>query len=265
MNFIEEMRNLRFRFAAGSISGWKPRGWDVDVWRGALAGFGMGLFAVGLAVWGLDRATPDLKTLQSRVAERTNSLGMRFVWIPMDGSKLIYMGAEKARESDYREFLRRSPDDLDPRTYPGIVAKPAEPGERIRLASLSSLPAGNRPVSRVNWVHASRFAEWLTIREQRQGSLAKGEKYRLPLEREWLAVVQREKKTPGGQVRGLADNPIEWCQEEPRQGRPGDRLVLRFDSSRENQISANLQVTGDKGRGFSMGFRLVLERQGRTP
>lgn len=268
-----------------STSAWldwfKPPGWDPDLWRGSLLGFGAGLLAVGAGFWLLNQNTPDLAQLQNKVDVRTNSLGMRFVWIRVPGAKLIFMGAREVTRTDYRLFLSQGPEDLAPDRHRDLTlgAKPAEERESQRIRELSMPGQGELPVSRVNYWHAQRFAEWLTLRERRAGLLGSSDRYRLPRDEEWsVAAGLREPKIsnpfergdrsaelysaaaepprPVVGLEGLGSDPVEWCENE----RVSDRIVRGcFAHQPWKREKVPPGESSDR-----MGFRLVLEKSGKN-
>lgn len=259
----------------------KPSGWDGDLWRGVLAGLGLGLLAVGAGFWFLNQTTPDLTQLQNKVDVRTNSLGMRFVWIRVPGAKLIFMGTREVTGADYRLFLSQGPDDLAPERHRDLTlgAKPAEERESQRIRELSMPGQGERPVSRVNYWHAQRFAEWLTLRERRAGLLGSGDRYRLPRDDEWsVAAGLQEPKIsnpfergdrsaefygnadepprPVAGMEGLASDPVEWCENE----RGSERIVRGYFSQQPWKRAK--AAPGESSE--RMGFRMILEKSGKS-
>ena len=259
----------------------KPPGWDRDLWCGCLAGLAVGLLALGGVVGWMEQNTPSIENLQNRVEVGVNSLGMRFVWIRVQGPKLIYMGAREVSAENYCLFLRHGPEDLAPGRHHDLTlgAKPAEESELQRIRELSQPGQGGVPVRRVNYWHAQRFAEWLTVRERRQGQLGPGDRYRLPRDEEWsVAAGMQESQDPNpfdrgyasaekydnatkspqplAGIQGLGEDPVEWCENQ----RGSERIVRGFSPGRPWE-RAKLAPGDSDSR---MGFRLVLEKGGKT-
>ena len=95
----------------------------------------------------------------------TNSLQMNLV--PLGDGLMV--GAWEVRTGDFRQFLRTT------KTPQGQVILAKDP---------------NQPVVGVTKKEAQDFCVWLTEMEQKQGSIKKDFKYRLPSDEEWSRMVE---------------------------------------------------------------------------
>jgi len=94
------------------------------------------------------------------------STGMEFVWVEALG---IWVGKYETTNGEYREkdAAHDSGKLLD-----------------------HSLNEDRQPVAMVGFEDAMKYADWLTSRDQEQGRLPEGYRYRLPSEEEWLAFAR---------------------------------------------------------------------------
>jgi serine/threonine protein kinase len=102
-----------------------------------------------------------------------NSLGMRFVVVPITGGpsdgKRVLFSVWETRVSDYEAFIRKDRKGAWP-----------EPGFK---------QDGDHPAVMVSWDDAMAFCEWLTEDERKKGLIGKEERYRLPTDHEWSCGV----------------------------------------------------------------------------
>lgn len=110
------------------------------------------------------QASPDAPVLPSPKATPSiepfeNSLGMKFVPIPVSGSTILLCIHETTVEN-YRKFLRDNRD----RSWP-------EPTYRLRDQHAATL---------MTWLDATAFCEWLTEKERRNGTISEQDSYTLP-------------------------------------------------------------------------------------
>jgi predicted RNA-binding Zn-ribbon protein involved in translation (DUF1610 family) len=114
-----------------------------------------------------------------------NSLGMKFV--PVPGTHVLFSIWE-TRVKDYAAYAKAN------RGVNTDWQNPEFEGQKIT-------PDVNCPVVGVSWGDAKGFCKWLTEKEQREGILAGGQKYRLPTDAEWSYAVgigdQEVGNTPG--------------------------------------------------------------------
>ena len=109
----------------------------------------------------------------------TNSLGMKFV--PLAGTKVRFCIWE-TRVQDYA-------------AYAAANAGVDESWKNLRVVEPDFKQTEAHPVVMVNWNDANAFCAWLTKKEQAEGKIKAGEKYRLPTDAEWsLAVGLGEEK-----------------------------------------------------------------------
>ena len=103
-----------------------------------------------------------------------NSLGMKFVPVPINGTCVKRLGKRMlvsiwdTRVQDYQVFA-----DETQREWP----KPGFPQDPTH------------PAVNVNWDDAKGFCTWLTERERKVGKLTANEEYRLPSDLEWSCAV----------------------------------------------------------------------------
>lgn len=103
----------------------------------------------------------------------TNSLGMRFVPVPIsggttDGQSVLFC-IHETRVQDYEAFVKD--------TKAGLPAAP-------------TFPQGpDHPVVGIGWQDATAFCTWLTAREAAAGRLPPRHAYRLPSDHEWSCAV----------------------------------------------------------------------------
>lgn len=110
----------------------------------------------------------------AEIAKRTvtNSLGMKFVPVPITGGpthgKRVLFSIWDTRVQDYEAFAAETK-----REWP----KPEfEQGP-------------THPAVEVTWYDATAFSAWLTERERRAGALTENDVYRLPSDHEWSCAV----------------------------------------------------------------------------
>jgi curved DNA-binding protein CbpA len=99
---------------------------------------------------------------------RTNSLGMRFVSV--EGTSVLFSIWE-TRVQDYRTYA----DGVS-----GVDGSWKNPG---------FAQTAMHPVVKVSWEDATRFCNWLTQKERRDGKLPIAAHYRLPTDGEWSWAV----------------------------------------------------------------------------
>ena len=109
--------------------------------------------------------------------EWTNSLGMEFVPLPGGTG---WLSRYETRLVDYLAF------------------SPRHVTEHMRLATFTQ-ESTREPVVMVTWGEARKFCEWLTEREQKQGTLGPQQRYRLPRVSEWRQAQGLAAAPAGGQ------------------------------------------------------------------
>lgn len=95
----------------------------------------------------------------------TNSQGVKFVPAGTDG---ILFGIWDVRVKDYAAFVKET----------GYVWPKSDFSQ-----------TENEPAVNVSWNDAQAFCQWLSKKEQTEGSLAPNQKYRLPSDTEWSKAV----------------------------------------------------------------------------
>jgi formylglycine-generating enzyme required for sulfatase activity len=147
---------------------------------------------------------PSQQVSSSSVATATkeapfvNSLGMRFVPVPITGGpadgKRVLFSVWETRVQDYEVFVKERKHEW-PKT-------PFEQG-----------PA--HPAVNISWQDAGIFCTWLTNKERAAGTIGPQDKYRLPSDHEWscaagIGGLEDGSKSPSYKNRGahaLADEP----------------------------------------------------------
>ena len=103
----------------------------------------------------------------------TNSLGMKFVPVPITGGpttgKRVLFSVWPVRAQDFDAFLK---EQAQTRPKTGFEEGPAHPAIGI------------------NWFDAQAFCAWLTTRERTAGKLGAEASYRLPSDHEWSCALE---------------------------------------------------------------------------
>ncbi|HRK13706.1 MAG TPA: bifunctional serine/threonine-protein kinase/formylglycine-generating enzyme family protein [Prosthecobacter sp.] len=115
-------------------------------------------------------------TAASKDAPFVNSLGMKFVPVPIiggpTGGKRVLFSIWETRVKDYEAFAASSKRQWD-RSH--------------------ELPQGAEyPAIDVSWHDAVAFCEWLTAKEQKAGLIGSQARYRLPSDHEWSCAAGNE-------------------------------------------------------------------------
>ncbi|MBI4625500.1 MAG: SUMF1/EgtB/PvdO family nonheme iron enzyme [Verrucomicrobia bacterium] len=114
-----------------------------------------------------------------------NTLGMKFVAVP--GVNVLF-GVWDTRVQDYEKFASAM---------------------RREWTKPSFEQGSTHPAVNVSWDDAQAFCAWLTNKEQAEGRLGPGQKYRLPTDAEWSVAVGLDEsrggtpKSKDGQIRGV--------------------------------------------------------------
>jgi hypothetical protein len=124
--------------------------------------------SVGLAAAG----TPGTPAAATKDAPFVNSLGMRFVPVPITGGptggQRVLFSVWETRVQDYEVFVRETKRERPKPVFEQGLTHPA---------------------MGVGWEDAQAFCVWLTEREHKDGRLASNERYRLPSDHEWSCAV----------------------------------------------------------------------------
>jgi formylglycine-generating enzyme required for sulfatase activity len=110
---------------------------------------------------------------QPQPGDFTNTLGMKFVWIPPGTFLMGSPSGEQGRFSDetqHRVTLTKG-------FYLGVYAVTQTEWQAVMGTNRSHFKGDKRPVERVSWDHCQEFCRKLSERE--------GKTYRLPTEAEW--------------------------------------------------------------------------------
>ena len=170
----------------------------------------------GGAAAGPEFPRPEAAT---REAPWVNSLGMKF--LPVPGHPIL-MGMHEVRRADfeaYRAYERgQRPSyrpDAPPRKRLGILTPEGwvlreEPGtDDPGFPVTPEHPAGG-----VFPNEAQFFCAWLTLREQAEGRLRPGQRYRLPTVEEWTAAAGAPVEVPGNWS-GPEARDADWPADRP--------------------------------------------------
>jgi len=146
----------------------------------------------------IDLATGDDKYIDVRLSERltavtppstgrtfTNSIGMKFVFIPPGTFMMGSPEDEPERESDERQHKVI----LTKGFYMGMTEVTQAQWREIMGSNPSSFKGDTRPVERVSWNNVKEFIRKLNRKEETS-------KYRLPTEAEWEYACRAGTTTP---------------------------------------------------------------------
>lgn len=121
----------------------------------------------------------------------TNSLGMPFVPVANTQStpagRPVRFCCWLTRVQDFEAFVRATGHNATDDVWSFGAEGWKSRGHNWRTPGFEQ--TGMHPVSGVSWEDAQAFAKWLTDKEQAEGRLAPGERYRLPYDWEWSVAV----------------------------------------------------------------------------
>jgi formylglycine-generating enzyme required for sulfatase activity len=170
--------------------------------------------------------TPDLATIDHPYV---NSLGMKFVPVPVrNGHKLLFC-IHETRKQDYREYAVRRP-----------ASDPSWQAPMEKGVPVSEAP--DHPVVNVNMEDAKAFCAWLTETERATGRIDGRHVWRLPTDDEWscaagLGPMESPGDSPLNKSRAFKDifpwgrpfnpfgNPVGNYADEAMKKRFGDNLA----------------------------------------
>ena len=124
----------------------------------------------------------------SQDAPFQNSLGMEFV---PAGTPVVLFCVWETRVSDYEEFIQRSGYDMRKGEKASTLERGGwkQVGGDWRNPRFPEPQRPEHPVVCVSLADAKEFCDWLTSKEQRDGTLPSGARYRLPSDDEWSKAV----------------------------------------------------------------------------
>lgn len=133
----------------------------------------------GRDLWQIERVpsnAPDVPVTHPALASRNvpfeNSLGMRFLPIPVTGGptdqQRVLFSIWETRVKDYAEFIKESG-----REWLEIPFKQSE----------------TQPAAKLSWDDGQAFCKWLTERERRLNIISGNQRYRLPTDHEWSCAA----------------------------------------------------------------------------
>jgi len=115
----------------------------------------------------------------------TNSLGMKFVPVPIKGGKTngqsVMFCIWETRYKDFKAFVDATSYDAT-KEYSGETMK-------YHWDAYEWKATTDHPVIYVNWEDANAFCQWLTKKERVAGKITASQKYRLPSDHEWSCAV----------------------------------------------------------------------------
>ncbi len=158
----------------------------------------LGVAVIGIAVWKRGHAGVDGRTdgapsaafaKATKDAPFVNSLGMKFVPVPIAGGRRVLFSVWETRVQDYEVFVKETGREWPQPTFPQGPMHPAV---------------------NVNWDDAQAFCVWLTDRERQARRLGEAERYRLPTDHEWSCAVglgesEDPARSPGAKSEELKD------------------------------------------------------------
>jgi len=130
-------------------------------------------------------------------ARWTNSLGM--VFVPVAQAQVLF-GQWETRVRDYTAYATETP---------GVFGSWRNPS--YKSVAVDNTP--NCPVVNVSYPDALAFCEWLTVREQSLGLIAKTQGYRLPSDLEWSVaaeIIELERPGSPKEKDGAVINMYPW-------------------------------------------------------
>lgn len=139
----------------------------------------------------------------------TNSLGMKFVWVPITPTTAgaaagpAWFSIYETRIQDYLTYMKEVPDadkDWTIATYSTEVQGPMH------------------PVVNISWEDARAFCAWLTKREHAAGRLPASLVYRLPTDHEWSCAAG----LPEGTEQKMEDDIFPWGTQWPPPAKAGN-------------------------------------------
>jgi len=167
-----------------------------------------------------------------RIADATkerpfvNSLGMEFV--PVPGTQVLFCRWE-TRVKDYAEYAKvNKVDDSWTKQHKNGVPVGREP---------------EHPVAGIRWENANAFCEWLTNKENADGKLPKGMKYRLPTDEEWSRAVGLAKEAGATPKERSGKNSVDfpWGSGFPP---PKAKVGNYADSARHEKFRRDKWIEG---------------------
>ena len=157
-----------------SLAAWLP--WSVGA--GVLAV--LGLLAIVFLRPGPEPLVVRSDPGEQKVAETTNSIGMRFKLIPAGSFVMGSPGTEVGRDSSDEGPLHKV--QLTRPFYLGVYEVTQEQYERVMGTSPSDFKGNQHPIEEVSWNDAVEFCRRLS---DFPAERAAGHEYRLPTEAEW--------------------------------------------------------------------------------
>ena len=192
---------------------------------------------------GADGAVPSTATKE---APYVNTLGMKFVPVPIVGGptngQSVLFSVWDTRVQDYAAY-----------------AAAKKVGDAWTKQEKDGAPAGresNDPVVGVSWEDAQAFCQWLTEKEQAEGKLPKGLKYRLPSDEEWSWAVGLPAElgtTPAEKSRkNSVDFP--WGKDYPPRGKVGNYADEAFHAKFPKPDAKDPGVKNQWIEGYTDGY-----------
>jgi len=143
-------------------------------------------------------ARPSSSAAAAKDAPFVNSLGMKFVPVPITGGptagQRVMFSVWETRVQDYEAFVKDTK-----RNWPKVSEVEQGP---------------THPAAGVDWDGAMAFCAWLTQRELAAGRIAPGDRYRLPSDHEWSCAVgigdREDAAKPPADKHGALEGAYPW-------------------------------------------------------
>ncbi|MFO1482822.1 MAG: bifunctional serine/threonine-protein kinase/formylglycine-generating enzyme family protein [Verrucomicrobiaceae bacterium] len=187
---------------------------------------------------GLTSAEPALATKEKPFV---NSLGMKFV--PVPGTKVLF-SIWLTRVQDYAEYARERNHIVN-----GAWVMQSKEGVPVSRES-------DYPVVGVNWEDARSFCQWLTEKENVEGKLPAGFKYRLPTDEEWsraVGLVNESGATPA-EKRDKNNLDFPWGIGYPPLEKKGNYADEQFHEKFPKPDAKNPDIKNEWMKGYVDGF-----------
>ncbi|MDP1592567.1 MAG: SUMF1/EgtB/PvdO family nonheme iron enzyme, partial [Prosthecobacter sp.] len=189
----------------------------------------------------------------TNAAPFTNTLGMRFVPVPIGGvpgkGRRVLFSVWVTRVRDYAAFAEAQKD----------AGKKLD--ESWKQQGLDGIPVGrepDHPVVSVSWDDAQAFCRWLTQKEIGQGKLVQGQRYRLPTDEEWswaVGLPEEQGATPEEKRRNSVADIFPWGIEWPPTTKVGNYADETFHAQfppRKNEKDGRMENGWNAG--YTDGF-----------
>ncbi len=196
---------------------------------------------------GAPKTTREARALPDATQDATfvNSLGMKFVPVPIGGGptkgQRVFFSVWDTRVADYAAYAKAR------------EAAGKNVDSTWKTQERDGVPVGrelDHPVVGVSWEDAQAFCQWLTTKEQAEGKLPQGVKYRLPSDEEWSWAVGMPPEVNATPEEKHGKNSVDfpWGKEYPptkKVGNYGDETFrAKFPEDPGNKEKDQPRMTG---------------------